>query len=1376
MLYFPCHGGASFSCEIDLAEPGFANFFFEREDKTRIPFHVSVRPQNDSVILNAKEGNGWGEETTLSYVFDSRHALLRVDFDEETGITLFINDEPLHRATTDDFPEIDTVVFVRYDGAILTDTIQVSGASIPSRVGECSLTVQAPCLLKGWAFDPSKPTSELKVVLSGGGRNPDEQFIADRFALADTATEVGAPWPDIGLSVNLPGRIWQDLLPNEAVVVQVFCNGIPCGEPFELKRETVVANLELMAATRDTANQVDHVSLLFALEHIRFGGLLPLLSSGTKEFFHSWASTQLGLAAFLSPDTEEGKEGEKFGVDAAPPENLLAKVPSATELLVTRARNSLVTQLRANPNTDVARLLRGVVDGGLFSAETQRQFFLEVAEFLTVRGDFPALYSVAAQYGQHHFEPGDNVWYNSTIMPFVYMAGNVEQCRNLLWGLGKAEGWLVTPNLAWTVYQIINGEDRKIVCSEKQREEIIYAYMALIDHQAADYWGRTFSEDFLKLAAQLLANIERFSDYLRLDVESFLLRCYGLSQRFWILVDQRALALSLRMEAGRGLFNKIAQRAGGSDEDVDDAINFFEAAKNHDITRYRIELFGPSGTPPENLSKTANLAHHSGDLPEASLRLMASPSAPNTVDDNVVSVVRQAVRARFLSAAKAPYYRLQRSAGKLMRAISKCLDTGEMLDPAQIKTLMPMLRVLVSSRSQHLGLTMMVILFDRMLLSERDAEASAVLAELYGGLQNQPDPASLWQYCSGVRQALIALQRNEKMCPHPMRRAVLQLFGADHQSGAYGGLENIVLPITPAQSLHDTLVVIFSCKGYLDTRIETMRKGWLAKLSELAVPYIIVIGDGDGRLEGDIVHLDAPDDYEGLPQKTLKAIEWVFSRTQYSYMYKVDDDCFLNAEEFFDSFSYRKFDYYGRIIRRQPGLLDRAWHHEKSTSLRGKYELDKSPGGSVYADGGSGYVISRHAMHAVLNAATTRAGHELIKYSFMEDKLLGDLLALEKINVADEDYFVSVLRRTHAKAIPVSRWANGFYPSRAAGVKLIHLDTHLTQEFAEKQAVRDSLMPKKLWPTFSATKLEADSNALELVSDIKKLDRLNAAPLAVVACMRNERFILPHFLDHYRKLGVQCFLIADNVSDDGTLEYLADQSDVVTFSVDTQYSKSGYGVAWQQALLASLRCGRWSLMADADELLIYRGWQTKSLAEKLAQLDGSTADSVRIFMLDMYPKGPLSNANFSSGDLFAEAGYVEAHPFLENSTSSGPYSNSLTWTSALRHRLLPGSEPNMFVAQKIALLKYQPWMRLSAGLHYIGETNPADEEMIFAHFKYHAEFRRKALVEVRRGQHFNGAAEYRKYLALMSEGREVIYDEKISVPWQECGFVRARLT
>jgi hypothetical protein len=179
------------------------------------------------------------------------------------------------------------------------------------------------------------------------------------------------------------------------------------------------------------------------------------------------------------------------------------------------------------------------------------------------------------------------------------------------------------------------------------------------------------------------------------------------------------------------------------------------------------------------------------------------------------------------------------------------------------------------------------------------------------------------------------------------------------------------------------------------------------------------------------------------------------------------------------------------------------------------------------------------------------------------------------------------------------------------------------------------LHPSKIWPTFQDAALGEQSNALELISSPASVERAQSAEVAVVACMRNEMFMLPHFLAHYRKLGVTAFLIADNVSDDGTLEYLAQQPDVALFSVDTAYSLSEYGVAWQQAMIATYRQNKWTVVADADELLVWEVNGTQTLPELLATPDVKNANALRLFM---FPKGPLIKATFDTGNPFAEGG------------------------------------------------------------------------------------------------------------------------------------------
>ncbi|MEL6338110.1 MAG: hypothetical protein AAFQ88_15915, partial [Pseudomonadota bacterium] len=186
----------------------------------------------------------------------------------------------------------------------------------------------------------------------------------------------------------------------------------------------------------------------------------------------------------------------------------------------------------------------------------------------------------------------------------------------------------------------------------------------------------------------------------------------------------------------------------------------------------------------------------------------------------------------------------------------------------------------------------------------------------------------------------------------------------------------------PPHPLNDVIVTVFSCHAYLKDRIPALRDSWLSDLAAMGIPYVIVVGDGDGTLKGDVLHVDAPDDYEGLPAKTLATIDWVHRNTAHAHMFKIDDDCLVDAAHLFGDLAWRACDYMGRKLYRSPGQMDRTWHQAKARSERGRLELDKSPEPSTYADGGSGYLLSRDAMEAAGAAAQSPEGRALIQASF----------------------------------------------------------------------------------------------------------------------------------------------------------------------------------------------------------------------------------------------------------------------------------------------------------------------------------------------------------------------------------------------------------
>ena len=1366
MMTFQPHDGARFFYRADFSAEPFANISFYDREQQEILFHLSLRADEGLAVCNRRGAEDWSRERPRRVQLPRDGVQVEIRF-APPEVSVHLDGARLFRFSTGalrrtHFPDLHRIGYVDFQGGISAGSVEIDDGDTRPREG---LALSDRLELRGQVGLSAEAARDLRLETAAG---------------ALSCAVIARPRPAgpgrnaaMDLRAVLPGRAWEAVPADAALELQLrFADGRACGAPLRITRDEMAARIDRVL-TR-TELQGDAFAAMQVAEHVRFAGLEPRLSPAGRAALAAVAEFYR-LHGFLYPDA-----GSTAVLEAAVPEALVARAAAdPVEEAVRQVHTRLIETLRADPAADPVALLRAVE----LPPEGLRLLYLMLSEYFCTRDAFGDLFALAEARGLAEFEPRGEPWHDSAILPFLWVKGAIGPLRDLIEDLEEpVEGWEVTPALAWVIRAALDAPH----LAEKDREDLVLGFMAFVERRAGDYWSRSPCLALTRAAVHLLSARDRLSDPLQRKAVAFALRCYGLSRQFWDCVDEEVAAgrlwLPSALYAAReafGLIRDHAARPGAAaGEGLEAALALFGRAENPDVPRLRRELLGPAGIAAAAPSPAA--LRLGGVVPgEAALRHMAFPGAEEGGEDGgaLASEAAEAMAEAYPEVPRAPFYRLQHNVSRRVVALAaRVAAPGPLPGDPEIDALARDLGALASPRSQFLGIGLGLGLVNALVRFGALDAAERMLGHVARMRAALPeDSLERLSWAPAVLSAVFGLRETARADGPSLAGEALTLFPecARHEPPMPPG------PVARwpyASPLLDTIVTVFSCKPNLDTRVQAMREGWLSLLKTVGVPYVVIVGDGDGRREGDVVHVDAPDDYEGLPQKTLAAIRWVHDHSACTYMLKIDDDCFLNPAEFFHSLSYRKFDYYGRILTRKPGQMDRAWHCQKASSARGRMELDKSPEPSSYADGGSGYTLSRRAMAAALEAAASPEGRHLIQVSFMEDKLLGDLLALRGIRPSEEDYRISVRRRTHSGATPVSLWVNGFDASRAAPVKLVHLDAHAPQATAMELLDGARLTPKKIWPSYQPVTLGFNSNALEMVSPQARLDRARAAPVAVVACMRNEMFMLPHFLVHYRRMGVESFLIADNCSDDGSLEYLAEQPDVALFSVDTEYRLSRYGVAWQQALLSAFRVGRWSLVADADELLVWQEDGGGSLPELLAGPEFQSAEAARLFMLDMYPQGRLEEADFASGDPFAEAGFVDRDPFLTGWPGQGPFSNMPTWTSALRHRLIPGSRPDLFVAQKIALLRYQPWMRLSAGLHFLGDVKLSERELLFAHFKYNADFRRKARAEVSRRQHFNDAEEYRKYLALVSEGRDVIHDPAISVPWRDCEFVRARLS
>lgn len=296
----------------------------------------------------------------------------------------------------------------------------------------------------------------------------------------------------------------------------------------------------------------------------------------------------------------------------------------------------------------------------------------------------------------------------------------------------------------------------------------------------------------------------------------------------------------------------------------------------------------------------------------------------------------------------------------------------------------------------------------------------------------------------------------------------------------------------------------------------------------------------------------------------------------------------------------------------------------------------------------------------------------------------------------------------------------------------------------------------------------------------------------VFSVVRDEMVRLPAFLNHYRGMGIKTFVIVDNGSRDGTFEYLRAQSDVLVFRTSESYAASNFGMKWLNELHQKLK-SIWILYADADELLVYKGWPNKPIAELCADAANQNCNSIFGTMVDMYPDGPLESASAGgSADLFALAPCFDKdyhfrltpvkpwrEPFKLIEVIGGPRVRlASSWkrevatgwfTYAVRgqiDRILPLT-PDRFLPWVVRMWPKQPpalaktpLVLSGSGVSYAtGHGGPGSrfhrESTVICHFKFLSDFAERVRHEAVRGEHYRRGAEYIVYAEVLKKFNEI---------------------
>lgn len=275
----------------------------------------------------------------------------------------------------------------------------------------------------------------------------------------------------------------------------------------------------------------------------------------------------------------------------------------------------------------------------------------------------------------------------------------------------------------------------------------------------------------------------------------------------------------------------------------------------------------------------------------------------------------------------------------------------------------------------------------------------------------------------------------------------------------------------------------------------------------------------------------------------------------------------------------------------------------------------------------------------------------------------------------------------------------------------------------------------------------------QLMSVVNRTQSISRGDILLVMTLRNELSRLPFTLMHYRRLGVRHFLIIDNDSTDGSGAYLASQPDVSLWHTDQSYRAARFGLDWMTWLQMSYAHDHWCLMVDADELLVYAHHDTRDLTALTGWLDAQGRRVFGAHMLDMYPKGALSEAAYTPGQ-----DPLEVLPWFDatgyRARRQMPLGN-LWVQGGMRERVFFAQQPARSpTLNKIPLVRWS-WRyayvnschsALPARLnHEYDGPGGAEPSGVLLHTKFLPEIVAKSEIEKRRKQHFHAPEDFDQY-------------------------------
>ncbi len=211
--------------------------------------------------------------------------------------------------------------------------------------------------------------------------------------------------------------------------------------------------------------------------------------------------------------------------------------------------------------------------------------------------------------------------------------------------------------------------------------------------------------------------------------------------------------------------------------------------------------------------------------------------------------------------------------------------------------------------------------------------------------------------------------------------------------------------------VQDIIYLIVTCEKYL-WRANAVRNTWLKEFKNSGGRYYFLMGNpalNYAEVIDDILYVPCRDDYESLPLKLALGYQFVYENLTFSHICKIDDDVFLNVDNFVQVVLPQLADkpFAGGRIWQYQRKIDNTYHFGKCSDERFHKRYHRNTAPCDYPLGGNIYFLSREILPILISKiGTLREELKQFIYSY-EDIRIAEILHANGVSVWQLNRFIS---------------------------------------------------------------------------------------------------------------------------------------------------------------------------------------------------------------------------------------------------------------------------------------------------------------------------------------------------------------------------------